>query len=303
MAKPSAMSIARLLAKISVLFCIGCTTLSAPSGGVPIRVAAEPGSTKVVEVPLERYVTGVLAGELYQDWPIEALKAQAVAARTYALYRKKNPRSDGVDLFADQNDQVFSKRTEHSPEVIEAVKETTGEVLVQNGEPFQAFFHSCCGGVIERADRVWPGLDSPPPTTTHKDPFCENCPSRHWDLEIERSELTELMEKGGISLDSDWSLEVAERDESGRVVRLLFRSSSGKNEISGTDFRRLVGNGRLKSTLFEVTELGESLIFSGKGFGHGVGLCQWGAKGMAEQGNNYRKILEFYYPGSELIIR
>ncbi len=283
-----------LLSLLTTSFCAG----TIPQGGVPIRVALR-ADEEILSIPLERYVVGVLEKEVHQDWPLEALKAQAVATRTYALFRKENPRAASFDVYADTSDQVFEPMPRHAPSVIKAVRQTEGEVLTYDGRIFQAFFHSCCGGHSEQADHVWPGIKTPPLQGSHPDDYCTLCPSAHWELRLSREELGSLVAPSGRPIARDEKIIIMERDASGRVSRV---KSSGRRgfTISGIDFRERVGHTRLKSTLFDVTDEGEVIVLTGRGAGHGVGLCQWGAKGMADEGNNYRQILEFYYPGARI---
>lgn len=267
-----------------------------PKGGTPIRIA-DNHKGSVQSLPVERYLVGVLEREVSGAWPPEALKAQAVASRTYALYRKDHPRGAKFDVESNVNDQVFEKRHRHSPSIIQAVKETEGEALQYNGQFIESFFHSCCGGMSESADRVWAGHQAPPLQSVHEDPYCSTCPRDHWEYQISREDLDSILSRHGMSRVRG-DIEVTERDDSGRVSKI---SLGKKSIIDGATFRQWVGNEKIKSTLFEVSPQGDTVLFSGRGSGHGVGLCQWGAKGMADQGRDYREILEFYYPGSELI--
>lgn len=290
-------NIYRLFSISSIIISLGGCAGNLPKSGVPVRVVSESG-TKVHEIPLERYLVGVLEKEVVGTWPIEALKAQAVASRTYALYRKAHPRGERFDLAADTSDQVFQKKRRHSPAIIEAVRETEGETLQFNGGILQAFFHSCCGGKSERADGVWQGIDASPLLSLHEDPYCAFCPRNSWEVVIPRQELTRLLTENGNDVGDDWRMEITERDDSGRVREVGFRSSGSNLTIPGARFRETIGYTRLPSTLFEIQDAGDAVVFTGRGSGHGVGLCQWGAKGMAEEGKTYREILEFYYPSA-----
>lgn len=236
-------------------------------------------------MPLERYIVGVLDQEVLPDWPLEALKAQAVASRTYALYRKEHPSQPEFDLEATTRDQLFSAKKNYPPPLIKAVEETTGEVLRYAGVILPAFFHSSCGGVSEKASALWPGVTPPPLNTIHEDPFCEASPRAHWIYEIPK-------ELGG--------LQVLERSETGRVETILIEKDHQDEELSGNAFREKLGFDKVRSTLFDIEGEEGKLVLVGRGSGHGVGLCQWGAKEMAEQGRSYREILEFYYPGAEI---
>ncbi len=279
---------------------LGACSPGLPTGGIPLRVASDASLSRIDDVPLERYLAGVLAREVGPRWPIEALKAQAVASRTYALYRKEHPRDERYDVVGDTSDQVYHhERHGISPAIIRAVRETAGEVLTHEGRIFPAYFHSACGGMSEESEAVWPGSSVPPVMEVHQDPWCEANPNALWTYSVTKDSLRELFDlpsATGQPLD----LTLLSRDASGRVSRVEIRSGRKVRTESGAAFRKRLGYTNLKSTLFDVTDDGESLIFTGRGSGHGVGLCQWGSRGMAEAGKSYREILGFYYPGATL---
>lgn len=293
------MKLSRFLLFCVLPFCLSCST-GGPSSGVPVRVAVQKNRMMIQDIPLERYLMGVLEKEMSPDWPLEALKAQAVASRTYALYRKAHPRHEKYDVLTDTSDQVYEKRRHYHHSVMEAVSATEGQVLKYDGKIFEAFFHSTCGGISERADHVWPGVNSPPLLNVHEDPYCSASPSSHWKYQVSREELATLFSQNGYFFKDDWRLEVEDRDEMGRVKTMSLINENHKTSLSAITLRQIVGNSHLKSTLFEIEDSEDPVVFSGRGSGHGVGLCQWGARGMAEAGMSYRDILEFYYPGSEL---
>ncbi|HSA58877.1 MAG TPA: SpoIID/LytB domain-containing protein [bacterium] len=295
--------VAAFLAVLSVSG--GCAAPQAPSLGEPVRVGQmRNDELHLREIPLERYVAGVLEKEVHASWPKEALKAQAVAARTYVLYRKQKPRDAQFDVLADTSDQVFESDEGHAKSIVRAVLETEGETLEYGGKLIQAFFHSCCGGKSERASRVWPGAHPEPVLQIHDDPYCASCPPAHWTYRIPRSELESRLREAGHEMPEEWTISVPDRDESGRVVSIAVGAPGPKARaftMTGADFRAAIGYVNIKSTLFEVSSEGGDVVFEGRGSGHGVGLCQWGAKAMAGQGKSYREILEFYYPGAEIV--
>ncbi len=265
-----------------------CATGRSVEQGPLLRVAVQKDPLQVLEIPLEKYLLGVLSKEVHADWPIEALKAQAVASRTFALYRKEGrPEGTEYDLESTTRDQVFQEQRRYPEILVRAVEETRGEILKSGDLILPAFFHSSCGGISEKAEYLWPGVTAAPVNAIHEDPFCEESPRSRWDYELTRDQL------GG-------TLQILERDETGRVETLLIQSETGDQELSGNGFRERFGYDKIRSTLFDIEEKGDRILIQGRGSGHGVGLCQWGAKGMAEQGYSYREILEFYYPGAEL---
>ena len=289
-----------LISSLILFFLLSSCASSRLETGPKIRVAIRNGSLKIHDIPLEKYVMGVLEKEVPANWPPEALKAQAVASRTYALYRREHPRNEKFDIDSNVSDQAFVKKRHHPRSIEEAVSETEDQVLTYNGNLLPAFFHSCCGGTNEPADKVWPGPYQLPLLSPHDDPHCEACPRSHWEVSIPRQELTELLDARGHTLEDPWALEVSERNDSGRVTQVTFRFKKGELALPGTTFREILGYDRLPSTLFEITSPEDPIVFSGRGSGHGVGLCQWGARGMADEGRSALEILEFYYPGADV---
>jgi stage II sporulation protein D len=247
----------------------------------------------VNEVPLERYIQGVIAGELPKAWPAEAYKAQAVAARSYALARMAL-KGGLYALEASVLDQVYRGGPEEKA-ALDAVLATRGEVLVQANGLVESRYHSTCGGITERFAEVWPELG-----VTHDwRSLCATCtgsPAYGWSTNLTYDELTKALAKGRRVR----GLAVTARSESGRARTIEVRTSKGAFEISGRRFRRALGTRRVKSTLFDVAALPGAIRLKGRGYGHGVGMCQWGARGMAEAGHSYVDILGHYYRGASV---
>ncbi|MBI4608606.1 MAG: SpoIID/LytB domain-containing protein [Candidatus Rokubacteria bacterium] len=255
------------------------------------------GLAVVNELPLEEYLVGVLRAEASDRWPLEMLKAQAVVARTYAAYHRKLNVAKPFHLVATTAHQQYAGRVPPASPVWFAVKETEGEVLLWEGQLFPAFYHTESGGHTEDPRRVFEA-NNMPALKPVRDDFSGTSPHYSWSLDLPLSQLTDLLRKGGVAVGSVVRIEVLERGPSLRVVRLAVHGTRGTAVLRGTDFRRLVGNDSLKSTFFAVAVDGKYARFVGRGYGHGVGLSQWGAKAMAEQGHRYRQILKFYYPGA-----
>lgn len=253
----------------------------------------------VNELPLEEYLVGVLKGEVSEAWPVEMLRAQAVVARTYAAYHRQLNAGKPFHLLASTAHQQYVGRVPSSSRVWLAVKETEGEVLHWEGQLFPAFFHTESGGYTEDPRRVFVATNMPALKPV-RDEFSGGSPHTYWNLDLPLRELAELLKKGGVSVGSLVRLEVLERGPSLRVIRLAVHGTRGSAVLRGVDFRKIIGNDTLKSTLFAVAVDRKSAHFAGRGYGHGVGFSQWGAKAMAEKGYRYRQILEFYYPGSTL---
>lgn len=245
-------------------------------------------------LPIESYLAAVLAGEMPASFPIEALKAQAVAARSYALMRKIEAREAGrpYHLGATVLSQVYLGLDHEDPRTLAAVTATHGEVLAVGVTPVEAYFHASCGGRTESGAAA---LDRPLDYLRSASCPCENrSPYAHWRAELSATDLGKA-----VGLASPVACEVISRTGSGRAARVQFRSAQGGvRTILATQLRTAVGYQKIPSTWFEVHREGNRFVFEGRGSGHGAGLCQWGARIFAEQGKSYRDILEHYYPGT-----
>jgi len=253
--------------------------------------------TVVNEVPLEDYLAGVLLAESNERWPQEALRAQAVVSRTYAAYHRLLNAAKPYHIVASTAHQLFAGRVASTSPAWAAVQETTSQVLRWEGELFPAFYHADSGGYTEDprtvfAARNLPGLR---PVVCH---VSTGAPHFYWNLDLPLADLSETLRRHHVGVGAVRGIEVSERTTSLRATVVTVRGSSGVTRLRGNDFRRMVGYDTVKSTLFAVAVDGEVARFAGRGYGHGVGMCQWGAKGMAEQGATARQILEFYYPGA-----
>jgi stage II sporulation protein D len=255
------------------------------------------GLTVVNHLPLESYLVGVLNGEVDSRWPEAALKAQIVAARSYALYQVKAG-SANYDLKTTVADQVYAGVGSEDLRAVEAVRSTWGEVLYSGGNLIQAFFHSSCGGTTASAREVW-GIGQP----AQEGVFCGECneaPYASWSFTPEVEEVKRTVRVLYPGTDPVSALGIHKRTPDGRVQTLFARTGKGRILIDAGEFRRIIGYRRLPSTRFSMGMSGNRIIFTGEGYGHGVGLCQWGARGSALKGMDYRQILQKYYPGAEI---
>lgn len=264
-----------------------------------IALRASSGRIQVLNrVPLEDYVASTVGGEMSPSWPDHALRAQAVAARTYVLHEAaKRGRSDW-DVRATAVSQVYRGIAAESKETRSATRATRGEVLTYQGEPILAVFHSTAGGRTATAGEVW-GRDLPYLRIVDVDEE-DNAPHTYWRKQWTRDDLAEVFEAEGLELDGLSGLAVTRRTRSGRVERLEIRGAVAAEELRGPRLRSVVSSLGLRSTLFDVRKTGEGFAFVGSGYGHGVGMSQWGARALAERGESYQRILARFYPGTRL---
>jgi len=250
----------------------------------------------VNRIDLEDYLVGLINHEVSSQWSPEAVKAQAVVARTYALYQSNNSRDARYDLESTVDDQVYGGSQTEDYASAKAVRETAGEVLVDDeGHVVQAFYSSACGGITELPQNVWGNTTAI--SKSVKDPWCKAAPNATWTLSVSADELGRKIREAGYAGGRVESIAIRKKDAADRALVVHLAGGKSAVDVSGNELRRLLGYDKLKSARFTVELSGDSFVFHGRGAGHGVGLCQWGAKGMADAGYAYRQILGFYYPG------
>jgi stage II sporulation protein D len=257
------------------------------------------GLAIVNELRLDDYVVGVLRAETSERWPVETLRAQAIVARTYAAFLRASSGARPYHVVATTTNQVYAGHVPASSPIWDAVRDTSGQVLLWDGELFPAFYHSASGGYTEDPRMVFAARNMPA-LRAIRDEFSGAAPHFYWTLDLKLADLSDILRRRGYDVGAVTAIEVTARTPSLRVATLVVHGTRGTVPLRGNDFRRMVGYETVKSTLFAIAIDGPVARFSGRGYGHGVGMSQWGAKGMAEQGYSAEQILEYYYPGATL---
>ncbi len=266
----------------------------------PLDITRVPSGLAVVNrIDLETYVAGVVSGEVGPKWPIEALKAQAVAARTYVLYKQMKMQDQPFDVFASVQDQVYHGHAARPESILRAIAETKGHVVTHNRQPIYAAYSSTAAGPTEDALFVW-ALDLPYLKGVDC-PFDERSPRYNWRTSFTFDYLERQLRKEGYAVGSVATFTPYTFTPSGRVDRVRLLHSRGEIILRGQDLRRIVGYSKIFSTNFSVKSLGANVEVVGHGAGHAVGMCQWGMREMAELGYDYQSILQHYYPGTTLL--
>ncbi|HZK12362.1 MAG TPA: SpoIID/LytB domain-containing protein [Atribacterota bacterium] len=344
-------------------------------GSIEIDIDKEHRKLNVINIiNIEEYLYGVLKKEISPSWPQEALKAQAVAARTFAIFNMNKYIDEGYNICASTNSQVYGGVNHEDPLTNKAVDETQGVIMVYKGKPINAVYHSDSGGYTEDSENVWGS--SLPYLRSVKSIFEEKVTPPHhtWSYSINEKDLAEKLQKQGYKINSIFSIESAKKSETGRINELILSADNNQViNIKTNDFRSLIGADLIRSTLFIIEAIGResnitediedkkeiedkeeqkesikeileqkkdwtirellelmkknkqqeeveeqkedivpkvisaklniplTFLFSGSGNGHGVGMSQWGAYGMALQGSRYQDILKYYYQGIEII--
>jgi len=251
-------------------------------------------------IGIEKYLTSVVGSEMPHKWPMEALKAQAIASRTYALKKIGN---NLYDIDSTQRDQVYNGLESKTYKTNKAVKYTRSLVITHKGKLINALFHSSSGGMTENSENVW--SNKYPYLISVKD-FDQKNPKLYWKKIFSNKELQILFPIiGGIN-----NIELFDITKTGRVKNIKLVGNYGSINLSGTNFRKKMG---LKSTLFSYkfikdktqqynknTNVNSSLMIYGMGSGHGVGMSQWGAKQLAITGYKANDILKYFYKGIKI---
>ena len=258
--------------------------------GLTHLVASNNTLSAINAVDIEQYLYSVLGAEMDPSWPQEALKAQAVAARTYALYHRQKRRNSFYDLGDSQSWQVYKGIETEGSGTYAAVDATRGEVLTYNGQIIEAVFHSSSGGHTENVEDVW---QDPRPYLRGVPDYDAGTPVYQWTKTFSGGELSRLISGvGNIA-----TLKPERTTQTGRVITMRAIGDAGERVISGDDLRYLLD---LRSSRFRVQSSNGSFVISGFGFGHGVGMSQWGAYNLARRGANYQQILLYYYQNANL---
>jgi len=297
-----------LLLVLPALIVKGCGGKTLPDANVDPYVVAvwNHRTQELVRMPLGEYLTGVVAAEMPAQFHVEALKAQAIVARTYTVAKIRASGGGGCDRHPEADictdsthcqawtlkDEAvakwpFFRQRSYWRKILRAVSETQGQVVTFQGKLIDAVYHSTCGGCTENSEEVW----------TNEIPYlrsvsCGYCSSSPRFTETVQISAAQVAEKLGVPLE-DLKIQVQERTESGRIIKV----GTGREIIRGLEFRNRL---ELKSSKVSWLQEEANYTFTTVGYGHGVGLCQYGADGMARQGYNALEIINKYYTGIQV---
>ncbi|MBF0171681.1 MAG: SpoIID/LytB domain-containing protein [Nitrospinae bacterium] len=253
----------------------------------------------VNHVDLEDYVAGVIGVEMSPTWPLESLKAQAVASRSYVAVQMTRPRGADWDVCATVASQVYRGLERESGLVRQAVTETGGIVALYNGAVAETFFHSSAGGRTSTLSEAWNGKDRPYLVSTVAD-HEGGAPFVRWRVGLSGSHIREQLAKRGIRVGAIRSINPSKFTKSGRVATLRIVHDRGEIKMSAGRFREMIGQTTLRSSRFSVSRKKGQFVFVGNGFGHGVGMSQFSARGMALKGATFDEIVTHFYAGVSL---
>ena len=253
--------------------------------------------TAINIIDIESYLYSVVPSESYASWPIETLKAQAVAARTYALYQVEHRKTWAYDMVDNEGDQVYGGIEREHPKCTRAVNQTKGMVLMKNNRPILAMYSANSGGFTASAKAIF-NLHNKSYLIAQKDVHSLKGKMAYWQRSFTAGQIETALQKVGVYCHGITNIRAKSYGPSGRVLRVEIIDQNGSQIIrTRTALKRAL---KLPEILFEIRKTGSKFLFDGNGFGHGVGYSQWGGAVMGKR-YQYSGILEFYYPGSRLI--
>jgi len=265
-----------------------------------IEIIRTPNNKLLVinELDVDSYIAGVLYHEVSPKWPMDVLEAQAIIARTYALRQAKLNKDKDYGLVSTAFSQVYGGRTSEKGRTSKAIRRTKGKVLTYKNKIFPTFYHATCAGHTEDASFLWK-IDLPP-LKGRECRFCQRSPHLKWKKKVSFKSIEEALERAGFKVGTIKAIKIVDRDISGRVTELEIISTRDKINLSGYRFRLAVGPNIIRSANFNLRIKKKKAYFEGLGWGHGVGMCQWGAFFMSRKGFNAEQILGYYYPGAKI---
>ncbi|MFV0422830.1 SpoIID/LytB domain-containing protein [Oleidesulfovibrio sp.] len=288
-----------LASEVSLIARSGLFEIGGAKYSGSISLHALEGKILVVnKLPLERYLEGVVPCEMPVSFKPEALRAQAIAARTHALYMLLRSKERAYDVWSTTASQVYGGASKVDPRTNAAIKATRGNILVYGSGIALAFYHSHSGGVLEDDSSVWDV--NMPYYSAHADPVSNRVKKMTWRHSIKKSDVAQMLRSRGYPVSKVSSITVLQRSSSGRVLRVRIMTDKGGVEMTSNPFRLMIGATKMKSTLCNIGTSGNNITFHGVGYGHGVGMSQWGAEGMAREGAGFKQILAHYYPGTSI---
>jgi stage II sporulation protein D len=250
------------------------------------------------EIGIEEYLPGVIEGEMPIMWNDDALQAQVVAVRTYAIYKRK---IKGNALYhINKLDLAYKGSYMNQTKAKEVVDKTRGTVMVYDWKLFPGYFHSTCGGHTEDINLVF-NLKSIPPLSGVDCGYCNNSKYYNWKKKLGRNVIQKRLNAAKSKIKRIRNITTEQIGPGGHCSTIKIDHAGGTKRVNANDFRLIIGPNNLRSTSFSIKKSGSSFIFDGSGWGHGVGLCQYGTQSMAKLGFRWFDILRYYYPEIDLV--
>lgn len=271
-------------------------------GNILIRLSKN-GKLNIINVlNIEDYLKGVLPKEASASWDIEALKVQAVISRSYAVKNLNRHIAENFNVCPTVHCQVYGGASAENEKCNKAIADTQGQVLMFDGEIAQTVFHASCGGYTEDPKYVWDWKNETPDYLKgRKDKYCSDSPHNKWTCALSETTIRKKLLAAGYKIENIKDITLSGKTDGNAKEFVIIKHKEGKLKLKAYKFRLAVDSGLIKSAMIKnIKRKGTDFIFSGRGWGHRVGLCQCGAQAMAEKGFSYKKILQYYYPKTEI---
>lgn len=268
----------------------------------PMWIVSDENGIKIINcIGLEDYVESVLRTETWPGWPLEINKVCAIASRTYVIAMVQRAKMSAC-LYHVRNTNKHQTYTGGiaSDVIKQAVKETEGVFVTYKGQPITAMFDACCGGIITAKMRDVDFVKAPYLARTYPCEFCKNSRGYSWQAQYDVHEFAQILKNDGMHVRRVRDIKITKKDKAGVVHEVGIKGATHNYHISGKKIYSLFSK-KVKSFCFTAEKKGDSIIFKGRGQGHHLGLCQWGAREMVRDGIDYRSVLAFYYPGTQLM--
>lgn len=268
----------------------------------PMWIVVDGNSVKIINcIGLEDYVESVLCTETWPGWPLEVNKVCAIASRTYVIAMVQRAKANNALYHVRNTNKHQTYRGGNASDVIKkAIKETEGVFLTYKNQPITAMFDSCCGGIIPAKMSGIDFVSSPYLARTYPCTYCKNSKMYSWQARYKVQDFMDALKNDDIVIRRIRDIHISKKDKAGIVQELIIKGATHHHHISGKKIYSLF-NKQIKSLSFSVEKKGETIIFNGRGLGHQIGLCQWGAREMVRLNFDYKSILAFYYPGTQLM--
>lgn len=267
----------------------------------PMWIVVNEDGVKIINcIGLEDYVESVLCTESWPGWPLEINKVCAVASRTYVIAMVQRAKASKC-LYHIRNTNKHQTYTGGNASAIvkQAVRETEGVFITYKKQPITAMFDICCGGVITANMQGVDFVGSPYLARTYACTYCKNCKSYSWKARYDLQELERILKDDDIHVRRLRDVKVTKKDKAGMVQQVMLKGSGHHHHVSGKKIYSLLK--KVKSFCYSIERQGDQVVFNGRGTGHHLGLCQWGAREMVRDGIDFKSVLAFYYPGTQLM--
>ena len=267
--------------------------------GKLILIPKEDGRFSILEeIGIEEYLPGVVEGEMPMMWNDDALQAQVIAVRTYVIYKTKIKTNALYHI--NKLDLAYKGSYMNQAKTKEIVNKTRGTVMVYDWKLFPGYFHSTCGGHTEDINLVF-NLKSIPPLSGVDCGYCSNSKYYHWKKRLGRNEIQNKLNATKSKVKRIRNILTEQIGPGGHCSTIKIEHTGGTKRVNANDFRLIIGPNNLRSTSFSIKNSGSTFVFEGRGWGHGVGLCQYGTQNMAKSGFRWYDILRYYYPEIDLV--